>query len=121
MSEPTVSNNEFDLKVSIDVTNTGAVEGSAVVQAYVRIPNSSEAAHPQRQLKGFAKARNLAPGASTTVEIALDKYAVSYWNDAHQHWAADKGAYEVFVGTSSEDTLPGVAFSLPQSFSWRGL
>ncbi|MDN0200038.1 fibronectin type III-like domain-contianing protein [Streptomyces sp. S.PNR 29] len=57
--------------VSLTVTNTGDRFGKHVVQVYVTAPRRPVSS-PARELRGFAKVA-LAPGESTTVEIALDR------------------------------------------------
>ena len=109
------------MNLEVTVTNVGGVTGSEVVQVYVTLPSSSQLTHPERQLRGFAKAKDLAPGASQTLKIPLNKYAVSYWDDRENAWIAEEGDYTISVGNSS-DNLPLIAnLSLDTAFSWNGL
>ncbi|KDQ17192.1 glycoside hydrolase family 3 protein [Botryobasidium botryosum FD-172 SS1] len=110
----------FGVEVSVTVTNTGNVEGSEAVQLYIGLPES-EVTHPKLQLKAFAKARNLAPGASKTLKLQLNKYAVSFWDVDNSHWLAEKGTYRVVVGSSSVDFKFEDKFTLGKSFTWSGL
>jgi len=103
------------------VTNTGSIAGSEVVQLYVSMPKTSEVSHPPRLLRAFGKAKDLAPGASTRVVLALDKIAVSYWNDLIDRWVIERGEYVVSVGPSS-DVLPLTAsFVVDKTVEWSGL
>ena len=113
-------NSSVQVSITVDVKNTGSVVGSEVVQVYITIPDN-HLATPERQLRGFAKVKNLEPGTSSTVTIALDKYAVSYWDERRNAWKANAGKYEVFVGQSSENTLLAGSFELHDSFEWTGL
>jgi beta-glucosidase len=70
--------------VSVPVTNTGARQGSHVVQCYVR-PHRSRIVRPDRELKAFRKV-TLDPGASTTVELILDERSFAYWDPAQPEW-----------------------------------
>jgi len=63
--------------VSVDVRNTGKVDGAEVVQVYVE--------SPLKELKAFDKVY-LKAGESKKVEIALDKYAFSHWDEALDKW-----------------------------------
>ncbi|KAI5122379.1 hypothetical protein M0805_004136 [Coniferiporia weirii] len=110
----------FAGEVSVEVTNTGAVAGSEVVQVYVSLPENGTTT-PRLQLKGFAKVRDLAPGASRTATVKLDKYAVSFWDTPNSSWRAVKGKYGVHVGTSSDSLPLDSAFELEGGFSWTGL
>src|SRR6185503_15392790 len=51
------------MTASVTVTNTGKVPGREVAQMYVSAPGQSMP-KPAQELKGFAKTRLLAPGAS---------------------------------------------------------
>ncbi len=88
--------------VSFDVTNTGSVAGAEVAQLYVSDP-SAKADRPERELKGFQKAR-LAPGETQHVTLTLDARAFSYWDESAHKWTIDPGNFVLHVGDSSEDT-----------------
>lgn len=105
----------------MDVTNTGSVVGSEVVQAYISLPTSSDLTHPPLQLKGFSKARDVAPGSTVTVVIKFDKYAVSYWSELYHTWAVEKGVYGLKVGAGSDKLLLDSNFEVLTAFEWRGL
>ena len=65
--------------------------------------------------------RDLVPGSKEHVQVVLDKYAVSYWNDMIDAWTVEKGVYRLEVGTSS-DCLPlGAAFEVTKGFEWSGI
>ncbi|KDR82279.1 hypothetical protein GALMADRAFT_264459 [Galerina marginata CBS 339.88] len=121
LSQPVVTANEFNMTVSVAVTNTGSVAGSEVVQVYVSLPNTSDLTHPALQLRGFAKVRDLAPGALETVDIKLDKYAVSYWSELYDTWTVEKGVYTVKVGAGSDQLSLEANFDVGIGFEWRGL
>ncbi|KAF8437627.1 glycoside hydrolase family 3 protein [Boletus edulis BED1] len=121
LSTPTIANGEFSLTATVTVTNTGSVAGSEVVQLYVSMPKTSELTHPPRLLRAFGKAKDLAPGARMRVVLALDKIAVSYWDDRIGRWVIERGEYGVSVGPSS-DVLPLTAsFVVDKTVEWSGL
>ncbi|EIW79091.1 glycoside hydrolase family 3 protein [Coniophora puteana RWD-64-598 SS2] len=115
------SDASFALEVGVKVTNTGAVTGSETVQAYVQLPDDIGVTTPRLQLRGFAKARDLAPGESRTVTIRMGKYAVSFWDTPINAWSARKGTYVVHVGTSSDDLPLQSTFEVAQTFEWSGI
>ncbi|KAI0053793.1 glycoside hydrolase family 3 protein [Auriscalpium vulgare] len=120
ISEPSFTGSDIEAAVSVTLTNAGTVAGSEVVQLYVSWPTSSDLTHPPLTLKAFAKI-TLAPGESQLVKLALDKYAVSYWNESLARWTVDKGSYTVSVGGSSQE-LPLVGtLTLQKAFEWKGL
>ena len=121
LSKAVVSEGEFKLAVSLTVDNIGSVAGSEVVQLYISLPTTSELTHPLLQLKGFAKVRELVPGSKKDVEVVLDKYAVSYWNDVKDAWTVEKGVYRLDVGTSSDCLFLGATFEVVKAFDWSGL
>lgn len=108
------------MTVSLQITNTGAVAGSEVAQVYVTLPATSELTHPPLQLKGFAKV-NIEPGKSEVVQIQLDKYAVSYWDDRFSTWAVEKGEYLVRAGPSSDKLSLEATFVIEKGFEWQGI
>lgn len=120
LSKPVVSSQEFSIAVSVTITNTGKLAGSQVIQIYVTLP-PSDVTHPPLQLKGFAKVYDLQPGNNELVEITLDKYAVSYWDDRWNAWVVGHGEYVVRVGTSSEDLPLQSRFVIAKGFEWQGL
>ncbi|NWG33644.1 MAG: glycoside hydrolase family 3 C-terminal domain-containing protein [Chloroflexi bacterium] len=89
------------LKVKVDVTNTGRVAGSEIVQLYVRDIESSFA-RPEKELKGFAKIE-LKPKQKKTVTFTLDREAFWYFDTAKNDWNTEAGEFEILVGASSRD------------------
>lgn len=57
------------IRVYVDVTNAGTVEGREIVQLYVS-DHTGAAIRPKQELKGFASV-NLKLGETKTVEIQL--------------------------------------------------
>ncbi|RDB19225.1 putative beta-glucosidase I [Hypsizygus marmoreus] len=121
LSEPLVCNDSFSLTASVTVSNTGSLPGSEVVQLYVTLPSTSDLTHPPLQLKAFAKVRDLQPGVSERVELALDKYAVSYWSELFNTWTVESGEYVVRVGSSSAALALQGAFAVKRGFEWNGI
>lgn len=76
---------------------------------------------PRLQLKGFAKAKDLAPGATQKVIIKLDRYAVSFWDTERAAWHAAAGQYSLHAGPSSDNLPLQVRFKLQESLFWTGL
>jgi beta-glucosidase len=106
--EPTISNTVLGdapplntVTVSLPVTNTGAVAGSEIVQAYIHDPKS-RIPRPEKELKAFART-DLAPGETKWVHLTLDKYSVGYYDTTLSSWIAEEGAFEVLLASSSVD------------------
>lgn len=114
---------DLSVQVSLNVTNTGSVVGSEIVQLYVAYPATSELTHPPLLLRAFKKVHDLQPGESRSVSLELDKYAVSYWEDRVRAWTVESGEYGVFAGPSSDNLpLKGIiALGKADAFEWNGL
>jgi len=121
LSSPVMSNSEFSLTVSVVASNVGKVSGSEVVQLYVVMPSTSAVTHPSLLLRAFSKAKDLDPMESRNIELTLDKYAVSYWEERFSAWVVEPGTYGVRVGPSSIDLPLLGEFTLGSGFEWNGL
>ena len=83
------------------VTNTGQHTGAEVVQVYAQRAQS-EIYRPVQELVGFAKV-TLDPGASTSVDIALDERAFAHYCPHARDWIVEGGQFELRAGSSSAD------------------
>lgn len=104
---PAPGTNE-DIRVTVDVTNTGAQAGDEVAQLYVR-ENTSSVETPERSLKGFSRI-HLQPGQTRQVTFTVPQRQLAVWN-AEKAWSVEAGRYTVWVGGSSRATL-SAEFSL---------
>ncbi len=84
--------------LEIPVTNTGSVEGTEVVQLYVRRPDDAEG--PVKTLRGFQRV-TIPAGQTVTVSLPLDKETFLWWDDKAQDMKPVKGTYELQYGGSS--------------------
>ena len=85
-------------QVTATVTNTGAREGTEVVQMYIR-DRVSSVTRPVKELKGFAKVA-LKPGASATVTLDITPESLAFY-DIDMNEVVEPGEFEIMVGTSS--------------------
>ena len=85
--------------VSVDVTNTGRVAGTEIVQLYLR-DDVASIARPVKELRGFASV-TLEPGASQRVQFVLGAGDLAFYNQAMDR-VVEPGTFTVFVGGSSE-------------------
>lgn len=88
------------VKVSVDVKNTGSVEGKEAVQLYVSDRNGT-AGRPVKELKGFAKV-GLKPGETKTVEFTLTARDLSFYHEGLGDWYAPAGTYGILIGGASD-------------------
>ncbi len=84
-----------NLKVSVDVQNTGNRAGDEVVQLYVS-DLAASAPGPRRQLQGFTRI-HLAPGEQQTVTFVLTPRQLSLVNGQGQR-VIEPGGFRVAVG-----------------------
>lgn len=90
-----------EVTVTVQVTNTGKMEGKEVVQLYVR-DNTKAAIRPDKELKGF-EAVYLLPGEMKTVSFVLDKRSFAWYNETISDWYAATGDYTILIGNSSRN------------------
>ncbi|MBG0857909.1 MAG: glycoside hydrolase family 3 C-terminal domain-containing protein [Bacteroidales bacterium] len=91
------------ITVSVDVKNTGAVDGDEVVQVYVRTPDSPPSLErPIKRLKGFQRA-TIAAGQTKTVSIEIDCADLWFWDSRNDRIIFDQGKYIFEIGASSKD------------------
>ena len=89
-----------DIKATVTVTNTGAVEGTEVVQLYIRDMVGS-IARPVQELKGFERI-TLKPGESRQVTFTINADLLKFYNKDLQY-VCEPGDFEVMVGTDSRN------------------
>lgn len=108
------------LTITVDVKNTGKIDGQEVVQVYIA-PVNPTIIRPVKELKGFAKTAVKA-GSSSTAKIELDlKDSVSFFDEYENKWSQEKGEYEVQVGASSDDIELIEKFEIKETKLWLGL
>lgn len=97
ISNSTIKNGQ-NVTVTVDVTNSGSVEGAEVVQLYIRDVLSS-VTRPIKELKDFSKI-NLKVGEKKTVTFTITPDKLSFYNREMKK-VVEAGEFEVMVGTSS--------------------
>lgn len=93
---------EGQTKVSVDVTNTGAVRGDEVAQLYIHQTVSS-VTRAVKELRGFHRV-SLNPGETKTVEFVLGPSELSYLNRDMKR-VVEPGTFEVMAGGNSVDLI----------------
>ena len=88
--------------VNVTVANTGKVAGKDVVQIYVKAPKG-ELDKPERELKGFAKTPELAPGESCTLSIYISKESLASYDESRKDWVIDSGKYTFIAAQDALD------------------
>ena len=102
---------------TVTVTNTGSVAGKEIVELYVTAPDGG-LVKPVYELKGFAKTKNLKPGASEIVTITIDPYTLASFNENSSAWETAAGSYTAHFGASAADIRCSMAFKLAKPQYW---
>lgn len=96
---------EGEIKVTVEVENTGKLEGEEVVQLYIR-DMYSRMVRPVLELKRFKRVC-LKPGEVAKVEFTLREEDLSFL-DENLVPVVEPGAFEVLVGSNSERGLKAI-------------
>lgn len=97
------------IKVSCVVSNVGDVDGSDVIQLYVRDLVGS-ITRPVKELKGFNKVF-LSAGESKTISFDLNEKDLRFFNIDKQY-TSEPGLYHVWVAENAEDEKHAFSFTL---------
>jgi beta-glucosidase len=105
LSTKQASVNGGKIEVSVDVSNTGARAGDAVVQLYIH-QRAGSASRPVRQLEGFERVA-LDPGAKKTLHFTLGKDELQFWSPTEKKWVVEPEHFDLWVGADSTAPLHG--------------
>ena len=87
-------------RLIVDVKNTGKIDGSEVIQMYIRDLVSS-VTRPVKELKGFQKVF-LRAGEKKSIEIGINPESLAFYN-IDMKYVVEPGEFEIMVGSSSSD------------------
>ena len=110
-SKPVVKATKDGLTATITVTNTGKRAGKEVVELYVSAP-AGGLEKPARELKAFAKTKELQSNQSETLTMTLSLYDLASYNETTQAWETAAGKYTISFGASVEDIRATAPFNL---------
>ena len=102
-NNPKVAEANGVFTVTVDVKNSGKVKGKEVVQLYVAAPENQKYKKPVKELKAFAKTKELAPGETQTVSLSVNAADLASFDEENSQWVADKGKYSFHIGASLHD------------------
>lgn len=101
-SKPEIKNDGQKLTLTFDITNTGNAAGKEIAQLYVAAP-AGRLDKPAKELKGFAKTKELQPGEKQTLSIMVDADDLASFDQDISAWVTDGGEYRLMLGASSDD------------------
>lgn len=102
-TNPAIMSENGTYTVTVNVKNIGKCAGKEVVQLYVSAPNNKEMNKPVKELKAFAKTKELKPGESELVTMTVAAADLASFDIATSSWVVDAGKYEFLIGASSRD------------------
>ena len=89
--------------VTVTVKNTGKLEGKEVVELYISAPDNKAANKPAKELKAFAKTKQLKPGESETLTLSVTAAELASFYEAASAWVVAEGEYQFLVAASAQD------------------
>lgn len=93
---------ENNINATVDVTNTGQLQGDQVIQLYIGFNNSAiEREH--KLLKGFARV-SLQAGETKTVSISCPIEKIRWYNTSTKSWELENMVYQAYIGSSSNES-----------------
>lgn len=96
------SYSEYDnIVVSVEIENTGGMNGAEVIQVYASDVESS-VMRPLKELKAFRKV-NLEPGEKRLVELTIPVRDLAFYDEELGDWNIEPGDFKLMIGVSSRD------------------
>ncbi|MBE6269867.1 MAG: beta-glucosidase [Prevotella ruminicola] len=89
--------------IKVDVKNTGKKAGRNVVELFVAAPNSKKLNKPEKELRNYAKTRELQPGQTETVTMQVKVEDLASFNEKASAWKTDAGRYTFLICSSAND------------------
>jgi beta-glucosidase len=109
-----IEKNDFNkgesVSLSVDIKNTGDIDGFESIQLYVSDQESS-LPRPLKELKSFEKIY-LKAGESKTVIFTLNDDSFSFYDPAIHDWKLESGKFEILLGSSSVDIRQSVTINI---------
>jgi beta-glucosidase len=109
-TDQTIYTENDTIYVSVDVENTGNIDGKEVVQLYTS-KEDSKVERASQELKGFEKAMVRA-GETVTTIIAVPVSELAYYDVAKKTWVVEPGSYKMKVGNSSRAIMDEIMIEI---------
>ncbi len=88
-------------KITVKVTNTGNVDGTEIVQVYMK--NLADVNGPLKSLRGYSRV-DMKAGETKMVSIPFERALFEGWDEGTNTMRVVPGKYELMVGSSSLDS-----------------
>ena len=90
-------------EIEVTVKNTGTHEGKEIVEIYISAPDNKAANKPAKELKAYAKTKQLKPGESETLTLTVKAADLASFDESSSAWVVAEGEYQFLIGASSQD------------------
>jgi beta-glucosidase len=100
-----------DIEIKVTITNRGSHAGKEVAGIYVTAPKG-EVDKPSQELKAFTKTKELQPGESHVLTMAVPIKDLASFHEVSGSWIVDAGQYIFKVGASSRDIKDNAVLKL---------
>ncbi|MBQ2089142.1 MAG: glycoside hydrolase family 3 protein [Lachnospiraceae bacterium] len=113
-SDYKVNETDTTFDISVNVSNTGKVAGKDVVEIYMQSPytdydKENKIEKSAVELVGFAKTREIEPGASETVTVSVDKENMkAYDANSAQTYIVDAGDYYFTAAADAHEAINNI-------------
>ena len=94
---------ENGIRVTTEITNTGAVDGAEVVQCYISGP-ATKLFKPVRELKAFTKVY-LKAGETRQTELLIPWNQLQLFSMKEHRWILEEGAYRVAICKNAHEEI----------------
>ena len=108
-TQAAVARSGREYTVSLRVTNTGNRAGREVVELYVSAPKGN-LVKPVRELRAFAKSRELRPGESEVLTMRFAASDLASFDEGASAFVTDAGEYVVELARSADDVVLRLPF-----------
>jgi len=109
-----VNKEEKAILVETKVKNIGNLPGKEVVQVYVSKPEQ-RLEQPKIELVGFAKTDELGPKQEQKLSVRIPDWYLKSYDESLDKYIVEPGQYKLCVGTSSENLLGEVSFTISET------
>lgn len=100
-SNPTVKQENGEVIATVNVQNTGALDGDEVVQLYMSLPGSLRV-RPIHALKAFKRV-HIQAGETVTVTLNFKIDDLAVWCNGRKIYTVESGVYKMEIGAASDD------------------
>ena len=121
ISECTLEDGNYEVKVTVQVKNTGKKAGKDVVQLYWRAPyTSGDIEKASKVLCAFDKTNLLKPGKSQKITLSFNTQDVANYDfsDANGNgfkgYELDEGEYQVVLGRNAHEEISALSFTVAE-------